>query len=173
MSTERDAATIATEKDKAARKFGRSLLVEEGEFAGWRTPDRDTFDVRSGPFYHRVDEAGTMRVAFRVDKRHLNGLGIVHGGCLVTFADHALFMFAAREIAGQPSVTVSLNSEFVGGAREGDLIEATGDVVKAGRTMIFVRGLLKTGDKPLLNFSGTIMLLPPKQPPARAEAGID
>lgn len=157
--------------DPVARKGPQ--LVEAGEWAGWRTWTRETFDVRSGPFYHRKEADGTMRCAFRVERKHLNGLDIVHGGCLVTFADHALFVFAHDQLRGGPSVTVSLNSEFVGAAREGDLIEAKGEVIKAGGSMIFVRGLLVSGDQPLLNFSGTIKKIKPKDPAASNSTEVD
>ncbi|GGC66761.1 PaaI family thioesterase [Chelatococcus reniformis] len=150
----------------------RARVVEEGEFAGWRTPDRDTFDSRSGPYYHRREADGSMRCAFRADRRHLNGLDMVHGGALLTFADHAIFMIASREIEGMPSVTVTLNSEFVGACSEGDLIEASGEVVRAGASMIFVRGLLKTGTQPVLSFSATIKRIRPKTPP-NPGAGVD
>jgi acyl-coenzyme A thioesterase PaaI-like protein len=53
-------------------------------------------------------------------------------------------------------VTVSLNGEFLGPARPGDLVTATGEVTKAGGSLLFVRGLVSTGSSPMLNFSGVI-----------------
>ena len=41
-------------------------------------------------------------------------------------------------------------------AREGELIEATGEVTRAGGSMIFMRGLLRSGERSLFTFSGTI-----------------
>ena len=38
----------------------------------------------------------------------------------------------------------------------GDLIEATGEVVKAGKSVIFVRGEIFTGKRMLMTFSGVI-----------------
>jgi hypothetical protein len=36
------------------------------------------------------------------------------------------------------------------------LIEARGDVVRAGGSMVFVRGLITTAGRPLLNFSAIV-----------------
>jgi len=129
-------------------------IATEGEFAGWTTWTRDTFEAHNGPFWHIVEE-GRVRCAFRVEKKHLNGLGYVHGGCFMTFADYCLFAFARRELQG-PGLTVAFNSEFLDGAQEGERIEATGEVTRAGGSLLFLRGMMHSDGRPLLNFSGTI-----------------
>jgi acyl-coenzyme A thioesterase PaaI-like protein len=131
------------------------LIATEGEFAGWRTWQRDTFESNNGPFWHRFEDDGSIRCAFRAEAKHLNGLRNVHGGCYMTFADYCLFAFAAYELQG-PAVTVSFACEFLDAAHEGDLIEATGGVTRAGGSLIFVRGTLTTAGRPLFTFSGTI-----------------
>ena len=80
-------------------------IATDGEFAGWRTWLRDSYESHTGPFWHRMEEDGSIRCAFRVEKKHLNGGGNVHGGCLMTFADYCLFAFAAPILQG-PGVTV-------------------------------------------------------------------
>jgi acyl-coenzyme A thioesterase PaaI-like protein len=93
------------------------LHVEtEGEFAGWRTWTRDSFESNNGPFWHRVEEDGRVRCAFRVEKKHLNGMRNVHGGCFMTFADYCLFALASSVLQG-PGVTVSFGCEFLDAAR--------------------------------------------------------
>jgi uncharacterized protein (TIGR00369 family) len=102
-----------------------------------------------------VEADGTVRCAFRVQKKHLNGGGNVHGGCFMSFADYCLFAIAGPVLDG-PGVTVSFSGEFLDAAREGDLIEATGEVTRAGGSLIFVRGELKSAARRLFTFSGTI-----------------
>jgi acyl-coenzyme A thioesterase PaaI-like protein len=126
-----------------------------GEFAGWRTWSRDSFESHNGPFWHREDDQGRIRCAFRVEKKHLNGMGNVHGGCFMTFADYCLFAIASPVLEG-PGVTVSFASEFLDAAREGERIECDGEITRAGGSLIFLRGLLKSGDRPLFTFSATI-----------------
>ena len=131
-------------------------LVTEGEWAGWRVYHSDPFESLTGPFYERKDETGAVVCAFRAEKKHMNGGGFMHGGCLVTFADYAIFIIAGDALSGSGSVTASLNAEFIDAARESELIEARGEVVRAGGSMVFVRGLVTTGGRPLLNFSAII-----------------
>lgn len=56
-------------------------------------------------------------------------------------------------------MTVAFTSEFVGNAKEGDYVEARGEVLRAGGSLIFVRGLVTAEGRPCLNFSGTIKRL--------------
>jgi uncharacterized protein (TIGR00369 family) len=141
------------------------VVATEGEFAGWTTWSRDSFESNNGPFWHRRDSDGRIRCAFRVEKKHLNGMHNVHGGCFMTFADYCLFAFASHELRG-PGITVSFNCEFLNAASEGDLIEATGEVTRAGGSLIFLRGILSCGERSLLTFSATIKRVK-KRPPAR------
>jgi uncharacterized protein (TIGR00369 family) len=130
--------------------------VAEGEWVGWDAYDTDPYETLAGPFYARRDETGRRVCAFRAEQKHMNGGGSMHGGCLATFADYALFMIAERELEGVGSVTASLNCEFIDGAGVGELIEATGEVVRAGGSLVFVRGLVSTAGRPLLNFSAIV-----------------
>ena len=144
------------------------LHVEtEGEFKGWRTWSRDNFETHNGPFYHRMEGDGQIRCAFRVEKKHLNGLRTVHGGCYMTFADYCLFALASRELQG-PGITVSFGCEFLDAALEGELVEGTGEVTRAGASVVFLRGILKSGERPLFTFSGSI-----KRVRRRTSAGDD
>ena len=73
----------------------------------------------------------------------------------MSFADYCLFAIATPVLDGR-GVTMSFSSEFLDAAREGELIEGSGEVTRAGGSIIFLRGLLKSGDRPLFTFSGTI-----------------
>ena len=139
----------------------------DGEFAGWRTWSRDNFETHAGPFWHRMEDDGRIRCAFRVGTRHLNGSGNVHGGCFMTFADYCLFAIAGPLLNG-PGVTVGFNCEFLDAAREGELIEGTGEVTRAGGSLIFLRGQLTSGERTLFTFSGTIKRVKRKPPAAAA-----
>ena len=83
-------------------------LVTAGEWAGWLHWPDDPYETRSGPFYVRHDEDGLTRCAFRVAPHHLNAGGVIHGGCLMTFADMVLFALAWRELSGRKAVTINL-----------------------------------------------------------------
>ena len=130
--------------------------IEQGEWAGWSAYSGDPFEDLTGPFYCRTEASGQVVCAFRAERRHMNGSGAMHGGCLLTFVDYAIFMIGRDALIDSGSVTASMNAEFIDGSREGELIEARGEVVRAGGSMVFLRGLVTTGGRPLLNFSAII-----------------
>ena len=143
-------------EDQAVSIDDRLMLVTEGEFAGWRAWQSDAFEQRAGPFYERFDDAGRAIVAFRAEVRHMNGGGFMHGGCLLTFADSAIFTFARPALGNNFGVTVNLSGDFLDSAHVGELIEATGEVTRGGHKTIFVRGLATADGRPVLSFTAII-----------------
>ena len=131
--------------------------VESGEFEGWYTWPEEPFEYETaGPFYFRVDEQGPVS-AFRAQRKHMNAGGVVHGGCLMSFADFSLFALGHEAMEGAYGVTVAFNAEFISGALEGERLEARGDVLRKGGSLSFVRGIISGEDgRPVMNFSGTI-----------------
>ncbi len=132
------------------------VLISEGEFAGWKNWAHDAFESRAGPFYYREDEDGAAVCAFRAEQRHMNGGGFMHGGCLMTFADFALFSIAHRALEGHWAVTVNLSGDFLAAVRVGQLVEARGEVTRGSGKTVFVRGLVTADDTPALSFTGII-----------------
>ncbi len=134
----------------------RLAAIIQGQWAGWSHWEPvDDFEEHTGPFYCQAEGDGVL-CGFRPEAKNRNGGGNVHGGALMTFADYALFMIAGGMDASIYGVTVTMNCEFVGAAEPGQLLTARGEVVRAGFSMVFVRGLISDEDRPVLAFSGTI-----------------
>lgn len=115
----------------------------------------DPFEDHCGPmFFKKIDGKDHSRLL--LDTKHMNGQGNVHGGVLMTFADYALFVIARDRLEGIGAVTISFNCDFIGPADVGDMLEATGEVIKETGRMLFVRGLITCGESNLLNFSGVL-----------------
>ena len=135
------------------------VAVPDGEWAGWHHYEpADRFEDHTGPFYTRPD-GPEMVCGFRPGPDNANGGGFVHGGALMTFADYALFMIAGGMDMAVHGVTVTCNCEFTGAAEVGRLLVARGEVVRAGGSLIFLRGLVSDEQRPILAFSGTIKRL--------------
>ncbi len=132
-------------------------IIKSGEFEGWYTFEDEPFEHElAGPFAYTKDEKGPV-CAFRAEHKHMNGAGVMHGGALMTFADFALFGIAQEHLTEDTyGLTVAFTSEFLDGPREGEYVEARGDVLRAGGSLIFVRGIVTSDGRPCLNFSGTI-----------------
>jgi len=117
-----------------------------------REPLRSGFSQTVGPWYRRQD-VEHVQLAFRADERHINSLGIVHGGMMVSFAD-VLMGQAHRKLSGRAAVTTRMTVDFVDAARLGDLIEGKGEVTRLTRNLAFVRARVWTGKRTLLTTSG-------------------
>jgi acyl-coenzyme A thioesterase PaaI-like protein len=140
---------------EAGERDSRYKFINEGEWAGWAQWQSDAFETRAGPFYERFEgEQGIT--AFRAGPEHMNGGGFMHGGCLMTFADAALFTIARPAMAGSFGVTVNLSGDFLDAARAGEFIEGRGDITRAARSLVFVRGLVTADGRPVLSFTGII-----------------
>ena len=144
--------------DETGNRKGRRIMSETAEppLAGYSVYDPvDPFENRAGPFFWTRQPDGSCRFAVRATRLHCNSYGLVHGGFLMTLMDMTLVATAKASDSDQ-LVTVSLNSEFLASGREGDLIEASGDVTRRSRSLVFVRGQVTCGDKMLLTASAVL-----------------
>lgn len=137
-----------------------ATLVGEGPFKGWMTwLDSDAFETLAGPFYFQNQPDGRVICAMQVEEKHLNGGGAMHGGAIMTFGDFCLFALSRKERDHAFSVTVSFSGEFLGPANAGEILLCEGEVVRAGGSLVFVRGLMRVGERPVFNFSGVVKKL--------------
>ncbi len=120
----------------------------------------DPFEDATGPFYVARDDQGVV-CGFRPGAVNRNGHGMIHGGSLMTFADFSLFMLAGSAGEEVSGVTVTMNSEFLGPAKAGQLLLARGERTGGGRSLVFARGLITADGQPVLAFSGTIKRMQP------------
>lgn len=90
-----------------------------------------------GPIYQAHIASGLV-IGMRVQKKHCNARGMVHGGVLGTLADIAMGYSAAFSTTPPtPMVTASQTIDYVGKAEVGDWLEVHTDVQKVGRSLAF------------------------------------
>ena len=137
--------------------FSGGVTLTEGPFAGWTTwsGGSDPYETHIGPFYFRQED-GLARCVFEPQRRHLNGGGAIHGGCLMSFADFSLFAIAHNALRDTHAVTMTFNSEFIGAGALDGWVEARGEIIRDTRSVVFVRGVVTQAERPLLSFSGTL-----------------
>jgi acyl-coenzyme A thioesterase 13 len=133
------------------------VVIADGPFRGWMTwgAGEDPFETAIGPFCFR-GQGRDLTCAFEPKRTHLNGGGTIHGGALMSFADFSLFAIAHEALAGAKAVTVAFHCEFLSPGGLDETIEAHGEVLRATRSLVFVRGLIGQGPRSLLAFSGTL-----------------
>lgn len=147
------------QQDEPTRRPGLAL-VKDGYWAGWyHWEPVDFFEEHAGPFYCKPEgesPAAPIVCGFLPEAKNRNGGGNIHGGALMTFADYALFMIGGGMSTSVHGVTMTMNCDFVGAAEPGRLLTARGDVVRAGGSVVFVRGIIDDAGRSVLAFSGTI-----------------
>jgi uncharacterized protein (TIGR00369 family) len=107
------------------------------------------------PGFHRtigftIDPAGSgagiSTVRGKVQAKHLNINGVVHGGVYATALDTAMGGAVVSMLAeGESTATTSLYVEFLRSARAGVELVARGEVLRRGRHLAFVEGKLDDG----------------------------
>jgi acyl-coenzyme A thioesterase 13 len=96
-------------------------------------PDPGPFLEHVGPVLQDGDVVG-----LRVEARHLNSSGMAQGGLLATLVDFAMGRaIRASTEEGRRTATVSLTTDFLGAAKEGDFVEARTEVERLGGTLAF------------------------------------
>lgn len=127
------------------------------EAANWTTG----YMAQVGPVY-RYQTGADYGLGFRVAENHVNGLGRCHGGMLMGFADMA-FGFAIAHIHKRHWVTVRLLTDFVSSAEIGEWVEGKAQITGQDGDFFFVKGRVWTGERTILQGSGTFKALGPRE----------
>jgi uncharacterized protein (TIGR00369 family) len=129
--------------------------------AGWSLRPACGFFELLGPLWTKRDESGRA-YGFLAEPRHLNPVGIVHGGMLVTLADQALSAIAWEAAERTPCVTIQLDTHFVASVSPGEFVEARGRAVRRTRSVVFVQGALSVGRREVMTATGVWKVLEAK-----------
>ena len=120
---------------------------------GWKPIRPGAFITLIGPFYMRED-TGRTQYCFRVAPKHDNTRGRPHGGMIMAFLDEALGWSTHIARPHDSFFTIGFDCQFIGGSMVGDLIVAETEVVSATKSMMFMRGDCKVGDRIIASASG-------------------
>jgi len=127
---------------------------------GWTRPEVGGFSALAGPYWVRRDDRGRRSLGLLVERRHCNShIETLHGGVLMSFTDLGLGLAVADELGGQGFVTASLQVQFIGMARVGEFITCRPELVRAGRQLAFVRGLVQADDRTVASAEGIWKIL--------------
>jgi uncharacterized protein (TIGR00369 family) len=119
----------------------------EAEFGG-------NFLLRNGPYYLKRSEDGWL-VGQWVEERHVNYIGIAHGGMLSTLADVALSAQPFFSEQPNPAVTTTtLTTNFLAAAKLGDWLVADTRIGRMSKRTAHVYGAIYRGEEILVTMSG-------------------
>jgi uncharacterized protein (TIGR00369 family) len=121
--------------------------------SAWQPRLTNDFSHFVGPVLECV-EGGRRVFAFQADRRHANDRGVVHGGMLMTFADQAFGELVLDTVGRKLCATIQLNTQFIAAVLVGDFVEGRAEIVRATRSLVFVRGTLTVGDRTVAAIDG-------------------
>lgn len=121
----------------------------------------DGFMDLTGPLYYRKKEGG-ITLGFRVEKRHCNPMHVCHGGMLATFTDMLLAVAGHSHPNAKNRFlpTISLQLDYLAGAKLGTWVQGEAQVLKATRNMVFLDGLLQADSELVARVSGVFKIGP-------------
>lgn len=118
----------------------------------------DPFEIYVGPVFDS-GATGSRTYAMRVDKRHLNRRGVMHGGMCMTLADMTLGQAVWDATDKAPSVTLNMQTQFLKSVVEHDIVVVTPQLIRRTRAFVFMRGDFKVNDEPVFAVSSVWKLL--------------
>ena len=128
--------------------------------SGWTPRPGTGLAEAIGPLWTRR-EGEAIVYGIPIDARHLNRGGIVHGGTICTFADIALGVTAHEAVRPRSCATIQLNVHFVAAVQPGEFIEARAELVRATKSLVFVRCACNVGDRVVAMADGVWKILSP------------
>ena len=114
-------------------------------------PESSGFEAYIGPVTP-VDGDG-FSLGFKIEPHHLNGADMLHGGMMMSFASVVL-AGAAREAADSDVEALSVNCDFTGPGKPGDMVTAVAQVTRRTRTIVFLSCDVSVGDRMLMTATG-------------------
>jgi uncharacterized protein (TIGR00369 family) len=98
---------------------------------------------------------------------HLNPNGVCHGGMLASFCDVYLAMAGiyAADIAHVMAPTVGLALDFLGPTPADAWVEGRAELLRAGRSVVVVQGLLSVDGRPVVRANGSFAIPSTPLPP--------
>lgn len=120
---------------------------------GWKRREMKGIPASLEALWTLRDDNG-YRYAVQLDERHANAQSMVHGGVLMTFADHALSLLVWEAADRAPCSTVHLDSHFLAAVHPPAFVELDGEILRQGRSLIFARGILRVEGKAVMEASG-------------------
>jgi uncharacterized protein (TIGR00369 family) len=118
------------------------------------------FSTLSGPYFEKpLGDGGFVR-GFRVEERHLNPEGVVHGGVMTSFADFLLYRAIGDELTHAVLfATISLTTHFLAAGKQGGWIEGRGRIVRRTKSVVFAEGTISDAERPLMTAMGVWKIL--------------
>ncbi|SEO37843.1 uncharacterized domain 1-containing protein [Salinihabitans flavidus] len=120
---------------------------------GWKTVPIEGFMGLIGPLLRSTGIEEKNTYGLQTTDNHRNHIGLVHGGVLTSLMDQVLAIVAWNAADRQPTVTVQMDTRFLGTAKVGDFLETRAEIRHATRNLIFVEAEVSCVTGPIASAS--------------------
>lgn len=125
---------------------------------GWKEVRIEGFMGLIGPLLRSTGIEDRNTYGLQTNDSHRNHIGLVHGGVLTSLLDQVLALVAWNAVDRQPTVTVQLNTQFLGAARAGDFLEARAATRHMTRSLVFVDAEISGATGPIASASAIMKI---------------
>lgn len=115
------------------------------------------FSIHNGPIFTRQNGDQIER-GFRVSAHHLNGMGTLHGGMMMAFADNLLGHVTGAEVLA-PTLSTELTAKFISMVRPGQWVDGRGIVLDVTGDIIRARAELSVGPRIFFEAEGSFTIM--------------
>ena len=116
----------------------------------------------NGPLY-LLHQGGVVKFGMRVQERHINPMGNLHGGMMASFCD-MLIPLTVHRTSQQPGrrflPTISLQIDYLAPAPLGAWVEGEAEPLRITRSLVFAQGLVTADGMPCARVSGVFKIGP-------------
>ncbi|MFW2544968.1 PaaI family thioesterase [Primorskyibacter sp. 2E107] len=125
---------------------------------GWKPIRIEGFMGQIGPLLRstRIEDRNTY--GLQTNEGHKNHIGLVHGGVLTSLLDQVIALVAWNSADRQPTVTVQMDTRFLGAARAGDFLETRATIRHGTRSLIFVDADITSANGPVASASAIMKI---------------
>lgn len=125
--------------------------------AGFSPVQTTGFTGFAGPVMGGTEADGALFL-LDIAPQHLNGDARLHGGMMMSLVSIVMGEVANRTTAAKEAGTsakpLSLNCDFVSAGETGERVEGRAVVTRATRSVMFISGTLKVGERLLMSATG-------------------
>ncbi|MYM62421.1 PaaI family thioesterase [Pseudomaricurvus sp. HS19] len=128
----------------------KPVPAEQGD---WKRKEMKGIPASLGALWTQKTADG-WHYGVQLGESHCNAQGIIHGGVLMTFFDHALSLKVWEAADRAICSTVQLDTHFLSAVTPPAFVELESEILKTGKSLIFARGVLKVDGKAVMEGKG-------------------
>ena len=116
----------------------------------------------NGPLYV-LHQGNVVKFGFRVEPRHTNPMGNLHGGMMATFCDMLVPLSVHRksdQVSNRFLPTISLQIDYLAPAPLGAWVQGEAEPLRITRSLVFAQGLVTADGVPCARVSGVFKIGP-------------